>query len=101
MNIFRDIQRKAASVHTKRQATYYKRLRKDTKQAQLQKAKLERLRQAKRERAEARAGVKSFKPKPKWRMPKLDGVDTLRRGIPTDEELNRAIFGAPSPRRPK
>ena len=104
MNIFRDIQRKAASVHDKRQAVHYKKLRSDTKRMQLQKEKLERMRQAKRSRAAASGELRAMKtPKKRtWRLPKLVGdLKALTKGMPSDKELNRAVFGSPSPRAPK
>lgn len=105
MNIFRDIQRKAANIHAKRQAAHYKRLRRDTKLAKLQKAKLERLQEARRERDKARTEVKGLKPKRslgKFRLPKLVGnLGALTKGMPSEEELNKAVFGSTSPKLPK
>lgn len=105
MSIFRDIQRKAGNIHTKRQAAYYKKLRKETKLAYLQKAKLERVQQAKRERDKARMDVKGLKPRRsmlgRLRMPKLVGdFKALTKGMPSDAELNKSVFGSASPKLP-
>lgn len=102
MSLFRDIQRKAANIHAKKQAEYYRKLRRDTKLAGLKKAKLERIQQAKRDKLRTQAELKALKPKRKpFRMPKLVGdLNKLTAGMPTDEQLNQSIFGSSSPKRP-
>lgn len=103
MSFFRDIQRKAANIRSKKQAEYYRKLRRDTKLAGLKKAKLERVQQAKREKLRVQAELKALKPKRKpFRMPKLVGdLNKLTAGMPTDEQLNQSIFGSSSPKRPQ
>ena len=93
-NIYTEIQRGVESIRTKRQATQYKKLRRDTKKALLNNAKSKRLQQAKKEKAEA---VKTSKPKKRsWRLPKFSGLAALTRGIPSDATLNRTILGTSS-----
>ena len=101
MNIFREIQKKAASVRTKRQSAYYKKLRRDTQVAKLKKEKLERLRDASRAKRVAVQELRAAKPKRKFKFNFVGDLSKFAGKIPSDEELNRSIFGSGSPRRPK
>lgn len=103
MNIFRDLQKRAASVHTKRQSAYYKKLQRDTQAAKLKKERNERLRDATRAKRAAIRELRATKPpKRKFRFNLVGDFSKFAGKLPSDEELNRAIFGpSGSPRRPK
>lgn len=106
MSIFRDLQRKAGNLRARKQSEYYRRVVRDTKLAGLKKAKLERMQEAKRKRARLQAEVRdlttqSKKKRGKFRLPKLVGdFGKLTAGMPSDEELNKAVFGNASPKLP-
>ena len=103
MNIFREIQKRTASIHTKRQSAYYKKLRRDTQVTKLKKERNERLRDATKAKKAAIRELRATKP-PK-RKPRFNLVGDLSKfagNLPSDEELNRAVFGpSGGPRRPK
>ena len=102
MNILRVIQKRADSIHTKRQSTYYKKLRRDTQVAKLKKEKLERLRDANRAKRVAVRELQASKPKRKFRFNFVGDFSKFAGKIPSDQELNRSIFGSSEgPRRPK
>jgi len=101
MSIFKEIQKRVASVHTKRQSTYYKKLRRDTQITKLKREKLERLRDASGAKRAAVRELQATKPKRKFRFNFVGDFSKFTGKIPSDEELNRSIFGASSPRRPK
>jgi len=102
MNIFKELQKGIASVHTKRQSAYYKKLRRDTQVAKLKKEKLERLRDASRSKATIIRELQTLKPKRRFRFNLVGDFSKFAGKIPSDEELNRSIFGSSGgPRRPK
>jgi len=103
MNIFRAIQKRVVSVHTKRQSAYYKKLRRDTQVAKLKREKLERIRDASRAKRVAVHELRATKPpKRKFRFNFVGDFSKFAGKIPSDEELNRSIFGSSGgPRRPK
>ena len=101
MNIFEELQRRAGSIHTKRQSNSYKKLIRGTKRACLQKEKLSRIAQARAAKAAEVKALKDLRPKRRFpfKLPKSSAA--VAQGIPSDKELNRAIFGSPTPKRPK
>lgn len=102
MNIFKEIQKRTASIRTKRQSAYYKKLRRDTQVAKLMKERFERLRDAAKTKRNAIRELQAAKPKRKFRFNLVGDLNKFAGNLPSDKELNRAIFGSPEgPRRPK
>jgi len=102
MGFFGGLRSALASVHTKRQSQHYRRLRKDTKKAKLEREKLRILRVVKQEKARAGRDVKRLGRRKGLRLPKVVGnLGEFAKGIPSEAELNKALFGAPSPKRTK
>lgn len=103
MNIFREVQKKVVSARTKRQSAYYKKLRRDTQVVKLKKEKIERLRDASKAKRNATRELQAAKPpKRKFRFNFVGDFSKFAGKIPSDTELNRAIFGSSEgPRRPK
>lgn len=103
MNIFKDLQKKAASVHTKKQSAYYKKLRRDAQLAKLKKERLIRLREAAEAKRDAMRELQTAKPsKRRFRFNLVGDLNKFAGRLPSDEELNRTIFGpSGNPRRPK
>lgn len=102
MGFFSDLKNAAVSVHTKRQSRSYRRLRKDTQKAKLERDKLRILKVVKQEKARAGRDVKKLGRRRGMRLPKLIGnLGEFAKGIPSEAELNKSLFGAPSPKRTK
>ena len=102
MNIFKDLQKKAASIRTKRQSAYYTKLRRTTQTVLLQKEKNKRLQDAlKAKRAATRELRATNPPKRKFRFNLAGDFRKFAGKLPSDEELNRAVFGSESPKRSK
>jgi len=105
MSLFDYLKRKVSNIHDKRQAAHYRKVRFETRKLQLQKAKLERVREANKSKRRLQREIDHLSPKSKkrkFRMPKVVGdLNALTKGMPSDAQLNSAIFGSPSPKAPK
>jgi len=103
MNILKDLQKRIAGIHTRRQSAYYKKLRRDTQVAKLQKERNERLLEATKAKKAATRELRTSKsPRKKLRFSLGGDLSKFAGKLPSDEELNRTIFGSSEgPRRPK
>lgn len=98
MGLFDGLRKAAVSIHTKRQSQYYRKLRRDTRKAKLEREKLRMVRQAGHEKTRTKTSLKKLRPQRRLRL--VGNLNEFAKGIPSDAELNKALFGAPTPKRP-
>jgi len=99
MGVLDGLMKAARSVRSRQQSQYYRRLQTDTRRAKMEREKVRLIRRANKEKDRARREAKSMKPKRKFKF--MGDLREFAGRIPSDTDLNKSIFGATSPKRPK
>lgn len=99
MGFFDGLMEAARSVRSRQQSQQYRKLQADARRAKMEREKARLLRKASTEKARAKRDIARTKPKRKFKF--IGDLREFAGRLPSDTELNRAIFGSDSPQHPR